>query len=64
VARPRPAAAAKFSACGRGNAVGLTSILDRGTLSSCVVGPNCYVARIRRLIIYFRQLESAGWGKK
>jgi len=30
VARPRPAAAAEFSACGRGNTVGLTSILDRG----------------------------------
>ena len=31
VARPRhAAAAAEPSACGRGNAVGLTSILDRG----------------------------------
>jgi len=30
VAWPRPVAAAEFSACGRGNAVGLTSILGRG----------------------------------
>jgi len=30
VALPRPVAAAEFSACGPGNAVGLTSILDRG----------------------------------
>lgn len=28
VARPRPVAAAESSACGRGNAVGLTSIED------------------------------------
>jgi len=34
VARPRPAAVAESSACGRGNAVGLTSILDRGQYSS------------------------------
>ena len=30
VAQPRPADAAESSACGRGNAVGLTSILDQG----------------------------------
>jgi len=30
VARPRPAAATESSARGRGNAVGLTSILNRG----------------------------------
>ena len=32
VAWPRPAAAAASSACGRGNAVGLTSIFDRRQL--------------------------------
>jgi len=36
VARPRPAAAAESSACGRGNEVGLTSVLDRRQLSSIV----------------------------
>jgi len=30
VARPRPADEAKSSVCGRVNAVGLTSILDKG----------------------------------
>ena len=30
MARPSPAAASVFSACRRGNAVGLTSILNQG----------------------------------
>jgi len=34
VARPRPATAAESSTCGRGNAVGRTSILDRGKFFS------------------------------
>ena len=35
VARPRPAAVEESSECGRGNAAGLTSILDRGQLVRC-----------------------------
>ena len=34
MARPRPAAAVESSGSGRGKAVGLTSILDRGLLFS------------------------------
>ena len=30
VVRPKPAAAVESNTCGRGNAVGLISILDRG----------------------------------
>jgi len=36
VLRPRPAAAAKFSARERGDAVGLASILDQGQFSSWI----------------------------
>jgi len=46
VAWPRPAAAAESSECGRGNAVGRTSILDRGqsrTICSTFFSPTTSV---------------------
>ena len=64
MARPRPATSAESSACWRGNAVGLTSLLDRGQflprdaelarymLSSCVrpsVYPSQFGVLPRRL---------------
>ena len=46
MSRPRPAAASESSACGRGNAVGLTTILDLGQFLD--IACCAYVLRARR----------------